>query len=193
MNFIFQRRPLRLVARLAVMGVAGLIVAGAGVAPAQEDHPSVYQVKAAFLLRFGQFVQWPNNAFARENSPLVIGVFGDDPFHGDLERMVAGQEINDHPVAVRQIRALSDLKGCRIVFLPASARAQEHEVLSAVDGKGVLTVGETDDFYDSGGMIRFVIEDDKVHFEINNAAAQAAGLKISSKLLTLARPRKPPE
>jgi hypothetical protein len=188
MNFIFKHGPPRfamvsLLAGLMFLALAGVVQS----ARAQESPPSEYQVKAAFLFNFGKFVEWPTNAFANAESPLVIGVFGGDPFHGDLERLVAGQKIAGHPVVVRQTSALPDLKGCHILFIPAAAKEREREALQAAGGACVLTVGEFYGFCEAGGMVNFVIEDRQVHFDINNDAVKAAGLKISSKLLTLAR------
>jgi hypothetical protein len=169
-------------------------------------------VKAAFLEKFGKFVLWPNNAFADANAPLVIGVFEDNGnalagressraaaalFYGVLENLAARDTINGHPVHVVQIKAMSDLKNCHIIFIPASMKSQEHEildVLKAANGgppqgapASILTVSDSDDFCAAGGMIQFIIEDQQVHFQIKNETARAAGLKISSKLLTLAK------
>ena len=165
-----------------------LALLGCWPARSEEIRPPDYQVKAAFLYHFGQFVEWPTNAFADARSPLVIGVYGDDPFHGDLERMVAGQNINGHPVVIRHIKTLPDLKGCHILFIAAPEKGRDRELLKAVNSAGVLTVGEMDDFIQAGGMINFIIEDSQVHFQINNNAARAAGLNISSKLIKLGRP-----
>jgi hypothetical protein len=185
MNCIARRSRRQFATSLAL---AGLMAAFCLCATAQETRPSEYQVKAAFLLNFGKFVEWPTNAFACTNAPLVIGVFGNDPFHGDLEGVAAGQNINGHPVIVRQIKALPDLKACHILFIAASEKTRERELLKAVEGTGVLTVSETDDFIRAGGMINFIIEDSQVHFQINNNAARTARLSISSKLIKLARP-----
>ena len=187
MKFISQCPRSRFVRVFALAGVVSLTLFARGIGLAQESPPSEYQVKAAFLFNFGKFVEWPTNAFANAEAPLVIGVFGGNPFDGDLERIVAGQKVAGHPVAVRQIKALPDVKGCQILFIPASAENQARDVLNAAGGAGVLTVGESDGFCDEGGMINFVMMDRQVRFDINNDAVKAAGLKISSKLLTLAR------
>lgn len=160
----------------------------AATAQAQEEaSPTDYQVKALYLFNFGKFVDWPTNAFADAQAPLVIGIFGDDPFHGYLDQIVGRDKINGHPVEIRRISSLPDLKRCQILFIAASSERQEHEILDATKDLNMLTVGESKDFIRNGGMIQFIIEDRRVHFEINNEAARSAGLKISSKLLTLAR------
>jgi hypothetical protein len=170
-------------------------------AQAQESRPFDYRVKAAFLYNFGKFVEWPAAAFASTNAPLVIGVLGGDPFHGDCERIVANKTINGHPVIVRQIShpgaagqapGYSDLKSCHILFINASESDNLPDILDALKGASVLTVtDDLDHFAASGVIINFVIENGSVHFEINDDAARRAGMKISSKLLML-RTNKPP-
>jgi hypothetical protein len=188
MNLIFHRRDWKRAGRLML---AGLAVLGFCVCAPAQERPTEYQVKAAFLEKFGKFVEWPDTAFADAGSPLVIGVFDENPFRDDLEKLAAKDTINGHAIVVRQIKSPADLKGCHVVFIPASVKAREREVLAAVNGLGILTVSETDDFIQAGGMINFVIENSRIRFEINDAAARRAGLKISSKLLALARPAKP--
>ena len=188
MNFILQRRRSRSVWNPALAGLMFLVLTLAAGAPAQEEKPSDYQVKAAFLFNFGKFVEWPTNAFAGAQSPLVIGVLGDDPSHGDLERVLAGRSIGLRRVEIREVQSPSELSGCQIVFITSIVpSAGMREALKNLDGASVLTVGETDGFCEAGGMINFVIENHQVHFDINNGAAVAVKLKISSKLITLAR------
>jgi hypothetical protein len=191
MNFIFHRRRWKRAVRLLL---AGLAVLGFCVCAPAQERPTEYQVKAAFLEKFGKFVEWPDTAFAGAGSPLVIGVFGENPFRDDLENLAAKDTINGHAIVVRQIKSPADLKGCHVVFISALVKAREPEALAAVNGLGILTVGETDNFIQAGGMINFVIDNSRIRFEINDAAARRAGLKISSKLLALARPAaaKPP-
>jgi hypothetical protein len=169
-------------------------------ARAQENRPPDYRVKAAFVYNFGKFVDWPATAFASTNAPLVIGVLGGDPFHGDCERIVANKSINGHPVIVRQIShpvsagqapGYSDLKGCHILFINASESGNLPGILDALKDTSVLTVtDDLDHFAASGVIVNFVMENGSVHFEINDDAARRAGLKISSKLLML-RTNKP--
>jgi YfiR/HmsC-like len=160
-----------------------------GTAHAQENGPLEYQVKAAFLYNFGKFVEWPTNAFADANAPLVIGIIGDDPFHGDLRRIVADKKINGHDVMVRFIATTADVKGCHIVFISADAPAASADLLAALRRPGILTVTENaGHFASSDFAINFMREENKIRFEINDQVAAKAGLKISSKLLALAEP-----
>jgi hypothetical protein len=197
LRFAQKRRPALL---LGFLLQAALF--GHWPAQAQESRPPDYRVKAAFMYNFGKFVEWPAAAFASTNAPLVIGVLGGDPFHGDCERIVANKSIDGHPVIVRQISHPSsarqapgypDLKSCHILFISASESGNLPDILDALKGANVLTVTDNlDRFATSGVIINFVMENGSVHFEINDDAARRAGLKISSKLLML-RTNKPPQ
>lgn len=179
-QWIFPRGPTW---RLLLVGSVVLFVCF-GVAG--QERPTDYQVKAAFLEKFGKFVEWPGDTFSSTNAPVVIGVYGEDPFDGALQGLAATDMINGRPVEIRRVKTVAEAKACHVIFIPASAK-MPHEVLNALAGAPVLTVGETDDFYNSGGMIEFVIENTQVHFKIKNEAARAAGLRISSKLLILSK------
>lgn len=163
-------------------------MAAGGRLAAQPASPSEYQVKAAFLYNFGKFVQWPANTFTNDHAPIVIGIFGNNPFHGDLERIIAGKDISGHPVNIRYVSSAPDLKGCDIVFVSTAEQENARKMIGAIQTFGILTVTEdTGNFADSGYIINFITVDDRIHFEINNAAAIKAGLTISSKLLALAK------
>jgi hypothetical protein len=145
-----------------------------------------YEVKAAFLLNFAKFVEWPANAFATPNSPLAICVLGKDPFGRALDEVVRGERIDGRVVIVRRIlEARVAAKTCQMVFIAAGAK-DVPAILRAL-GPGVLTVGEQENFLVDGGVIRFAIDNRRVRFDINRTAAQGAGLTLSSQLLTVAR------
>jgi YfiR/HmsC-like len=148
--------------------------------------PSEYQIKAAFLFNFAKFVEWPAEAFAARNSPVVIGVLGDNPFGADLDRTVHGKTVNDHPFAVKELHGIDEGTNCHILFISTSEKKRLPEIFAHLKGVSVLTVGETDGFTETGGMINFVIQGNKIRFQINDTAARNAGLKINSKLITLA-------
>jgi hypothetical protein len=168
--------------------LAACFFSASGPLAAQPVGLSAYQVKAAFLYNFGKFVEWPATAFTNAAAPLVIGVFGDDPFHGDLERLVSQKNVAGHPVVVRHVSSAADVKGCEIIFISVAQHEIAAEVVGAIQSYGVLTVTEDmEHFPDSGYAINFITVDDRIHFEINKAAAVKAGLTISSKLLALAK------
>jgi hypothetical protein len=153
---------------------------------AQNPPPTEYQIKAAFLYNFAKFVKWPAPTFARPESPIVIGVLGENVFGGDLEQTIHGKTFNDHPFQVKEFRSVTEATNCQILFISASEQERLPKILSGLRGTSVLTVSEMDHFIEAGGMINFVIEEKRVHFQINNEAAEKAGLTISSKLLSLA-------
>jgi hypothetical protein len=156
---------------------------------AQDSPPTEYEIKAAFLYNFAKFVQWPKQAMAAPKSPITIGVLGDNVFHGDLEKTIHGKKINDHPLLFKEFHSVGDVTNCQILFISPSEENHLPKILDGLHGMSILTVGQTDDFVEAGGMINFVIEDNRVHFQINNEAAKKAGLTISSKLLSLATHR----
>jgi len=146
-----------------------------------------YDVKAAFLLNFAKFVDWPPKGFPDASAPLVIGIVGDDPFGAALPQLVQGQTALGRRIEVRHFKADEDCAACHLVFLSRSVAGRTEEILQRLKGRPVLTVSEKDDFVRQGGVIGFALVDKSVRFDINARAAEAADLKISSKLLAVAR------
>ena len=141
-----------------------------------------YQLKAVFLFNFAQFVEWSGGT-AQPNAPFVIGVLGEDPFDGFLDDTVRGESINNRPFLVQRYRKREEIDHCDILFVSHSEAIRLPEILAAMKGRGVLTVGDTEDFARSGGMVQFVTENKRIKLKINVDAARAANLTISSKLL----------
>jgi hypothetical protein len=144
-----------------------------------------YLVKAVFIRNFAQFVQWPANTFPTESSPVVIGVLGTDPFDGALELAVKDKKADGHPIVVKRFPALEDLGPCNVLFVAASQSFAA--VKAKVGAAPVLLVGDAANFTADGGMIRLLLEDDTVRFEVNLDATTQANLKLSSRLLRLAK------
>jgi hypothetical protein len=157
-----------------------------GYGHAQEFRPTEYQVKAAFLFNFAKFVEWPPRAFASGTSPLVIGVLGENPFHEDLAQTIRNKTIDNHRLEITEIRSLAQATNCHMLFISTSEKERLPEIFKSLKGARVLTVGETDRFIAAGGMINFVLQGTKIRFQINREAATSAGLRISSKLMSLA-------
>ena len=164
--------------------MAGLGLSGQRASRAA-DAPLEYQVKAAFLLNFTKFVEWPAAAFAAPDSPVAICVLGDDPFGGALDQMVQGEVVNGRKLIVQRITHAPLPKTCQVLFIGKSEKDVPN-TLAAV-GPGVLTVGEGESFLRDGGVIAFIVEDRRVRFDINRTAAAHAGLKLSSQLMKVAR------
>jgi hypothetical protein len=144
-------------------------------------------VKAAFLYNFAKFIEWPADAFPSADAPLILGVIGEDPVGGTLDPTVRGKTANGHPLIVRRLSPGQDLRSCHVLFISHSERDRVPQILGNVRGAAILTVSEVDRFSDQGGVITFFIEQNRVRFEINIATADRARLKISSKLLSVAR------
>ena len=160
---------------------------GRALAAADDDANREYQIKAAMIFNFAQFAEWPANAFESADSPLVIAVEGSNPFGDVLEQLVAGRTISRRRVVVKFFPSVARIETCHLLFIPGDQGAELNRALQKVQGKPVLTVGETDAFPKAGGVIRFFTDDNKLRFEINTQAAEQAHLTISSKLLKLAR------
>ena len=142
-----------------------------------------YQIKAVFLFNFAQFVEWPPKAFPDAESPVVIGVLGEDPFGGFLDETVRNEKVNNRPIAVERYRRLEEMKTCHILFISRSESDRLDKVMGALKGRNILIVGDSEEFSRQGGMIRFVTEKGKTRLRIDVEAAKAANLTISSKIL----------
>ena len=164
-----------------------LLIASIRWVSAQSSASSEYQVKAAFLFHFAQFVDWPPEAFKDAGAPLTYCTVGEDPFHGALDASMNGKTIDGRPVRVLHFKLAQEIQTCQILFLGAPEKKSLAATLVNLGASPVLTVGESQNFIEQGGMIGFLWEDNKVHFEINLEAAERAKLKISARLLTLAK------
>ncbi len=163
-----------------------MLIATGGVARAQTPISQENQVKAVFLFKLVQFLDWPANAFPESKSPIVIGVLGDDPFGSYLDDLVKGEKIGERPMVVRRFHRVEDVAGCQILFVSRSESGQLNRIFAALKGRCILTVGDVEGFASQGGMVRFATEGGKIQLRINVTAAKAAELTISSKLLALA-------
>ncbi len=151
---------------------------------------SEYLIKAGFIYNFAKLVEWPTTSFAQPDSPIVIGILGEDPFGATLDKIVADKKINGRGIAVKRVkwgRDFKDLKDCNILFVSSSEKEHIESVIDAMKGLPILTIGDAPGFAKRGGIMNFVLEENKVRFEVNVEAAKHADLTISSRLLTLAK------
>jgi hypothetical protein len=155
----------------------------AGAAGAGSDE---YRLKAAFLLNFAKLVEWPASAAPAPGAPLVLAVAAPAGVRDSIAAGLAGAAVAGHPVEVRGVVDPGDVVGCHIVFVSVDG-GDVAALVAAARGSSALTVGESRDFARRGGVIRFFEEKRKLRFEINPGAADRAGLRISSRLLGLAR------
>ena len=176
-------RPLRACA-LSILVAAGI----AGPCAAQSDAQTAeYRVKAAFLYKFGGYVEWPQGVFAKPDSPIAIGVIGADALAEELARIVAGRTINGRPVTVRKLRPGEAVARLHVLFVGRSDSSRLADILAAAKGQPLLTVTETDEALKLGSMINFVVVEDKVRFDIAPPPSESSNLKISVRLLGVAR------
>ena len=171
---------------LAVAALATLLVSFPAPDNAEGQAAEEYEVKAAFLYNFTKFVEWPPGAFPDDAAPIVIAVFGPDPFGPTLDDVVAGERAGGRPLVIRRVKNSTDLDGCHVIFVSPPKAEAFLSLVQSFSHLPMLTVGETDGFADLGGIIQFVVRQRKVRFRINIAAAERAGLKMSSRLLNLA-------
>jgi hypothetical protein len=189
---------------LIVLSLVLFIVATAPKARADSTPSQEYQVKAAFLYNFLQFVDWPEEKSADSNKPIIIGVIGNDPF-GNAFEPVKDKKVKGRSVVIKQFKGLEELKKsvekdkpesirgietltkCHLLFICSSEQKNLKEIIDTVKEQSILTVGEMEGFLENGGIINWFVEEKKIRFEINTAAAERAKLKIRSNLLRLAK------
>jgi len=152
--------------------------------------PTAPEVMAAMIYNFALFIDWPTTESEAKQSPFVIGVFGEDPIGIFLENSAKVETVQRKKIQIRHLATLNDVKSCRILVVSQSQKKRLPEILDALRGEPIMTVGDIDDFAQLGGMIAFKKEGSRIRFQINSDAATRVGLKISSKLLNLAIPSK---
>jgi len=170
-------------------GTLGLVITWTVIAApwlhAQQSTPTENEVKSAYLYNFGKFVEWPAKATS-EGDFFPICAWSDDNFGSTLETIIAGESINGKKVLVKRVAKPQDAVSCRILFISSSEQNQLREILAVLDNTSVLTVSDMPQFSRRGGMIQFVVEANKVRFEVNLTTAERAGLTLSSQLLKVA-------
>ncbi len=147
-----------------------------------------YRIKAAYLYQFGRYVEWPSKTFPSPETPFVIGILDQDPIAADLDQIAQIKKIQDRPIQIRRFSSASDIRACNILYFSSALEPEaQAEVIRRVAGKGILLVGDTERFLNRGGVMQFILEDNKIRVMISRKAAEREGLKISSKLLQVAR------
>ena len=155
-------------------------------AEAQAAASREFQIRAAFLSNFGQFVTWAPGGLPDADVPFRICLLGDDPFGETLDGLVEGRQIQGRRVDVARLREVGDVGACQILYVSGSETSRLDTIFAALAGRSILTVGETEGFFERSGMIRFVVVANRLRLHVNAAAAAGVGLTISSRLLSLA-------
>jgi hypothetical protein len=167
-----------------VAAVVWLLFAGSTALGQQK--PSEYQVEAAYLYNFGRFVEWPARSTTPQTGDFNICVLGEDPFGEALDATLAGETIGNQRVVARRISSPQMSADCQILFISSSEAKRLNKIIEALDKSAVLTVSDIPQFSHRRGMIQFVLEGNRIRFEVNLAATQRAGLTLSSELLKVA-------
>lgn len=173
--------------RLAVdvLAIAGATLAACALPVRGAD---VNAAKANLLWNIAKFVDWPGfGVNTDKGTPLVFTILGEDELAVELAGVLSSKTVNGHPVFVRFARRPQDAKGSQILYVAASELAHMTDVLAAVDTSAVLTVSDAPGFAAHGGMVGFMSDGERVRFEVNLGQAEKTGLKLSAKLLALAR------
>lgn len=157
---------------------------------AQDAKFSEADLKAAFLFNFTTLIEWPPEAFPKEEAKVVVGVYGDEDFATTLRTLLTEKKAHGRPFVVKRLINAADAKTCQIVFFREGETRKMAQAYDSIKKLPILTVGESDEFLDNGGMFNFFFEDKQLRFEVNPATAENAKLTVSSKLLRLAKIRK---
>jgi hypothetical protein len=170
---------------IAVMALLGFVL-GSSRGFGAETSLAEYRIKSLFLFNFATYVDWPTNAFAADSAPFAIGLIGDDKFAAVLAKTVEGKTVSGRRIVIQPIEKEDDLGKCHILFLAEPDQKRLGEMLDKIKALPVLTVGESNQFLDRGGVINFVKREGKVRLEINLDASRQAKLAVSVRLLGVA-------
>lgn len=177
----------RQIAALACLGLLALAGPVRTLSGGDTERSLEYPVKAAFLVNFAKFTEWPADSQQAQASVVMICVLGRDPFGDVLEKTAAGRSVGGRPIAIQRYRSLEGVEGCHVLFVATSENERLAQILERLAAEPVLTVGEGDGFTRRGGVIGLVVESNLARFEVNLHAAQRTRLQLSSKLLGVAR------
>ena len=151
------------------------------------DYEKEYRVKAAFILNFASLTEWPAESFGSSKDPIVICHVGGSQTKSLFDTAYSGRMVKHHPIEIWHLSSGGRVAGCHIIIITTKRGERVREFIAAVAGKSILTIGETKNFARSGGVIGFYKDGSKIRFEVNLGAAENAKLRISSRLLRLAR------
>ncbi|MCC6232307.1 MAG: YfiR family protein [Verrucomicrobiales bacterium] len=183
-SVVLRSRFLRAGMLLSMIALASPGTSVAAATPAQNLES---KLKGVFLLNFAKLVEWPATAFGNANTPVRIGILGEDPFGDVLDELFRGETARGRPLEVKRAATTDRLTDCHIVFLSVVDEAQLRAWLGSFAGRPVLTVGDQEGFIEAGGMLQFVREGKNLRFQIHADLAATSGLKVSSRILALGK------
>lgn len=165
--------------------IALFVVASSIIVSAQSKKPGEYDVKAAYLYNFGKFIKWPPKLVSSE-PVFPICILGTDPFGHTIDSIASGEALDGKRLSIVRVSSAIEAQPCRILFIGRSEQVRVGSILATVNKWPILTVSDMPDFLDHGGIIEFVMQGDRVRFQVNLAAAEHSGLLLSSELLKVA-------
>jgi hypothetical protein len=169
-----------------VLLAVACLLAGAGAPAVAQPALTDAQAKAAALVNFARYVEWPERAFAGKDAAFVFCLAGRDSL-GAASAALEGRSLHGHPTQMRRVLGVEELRGCHVLFIAEAEERRQLPMLRAVSGEPVLSVGDAGGFTDAGGAIGVTLDDGRIRFDINRAALDAAQLRASANLLRLAR------
>ena len=177
---------------LTALAVSGWLMLAVPVCAQEVDEVKAFKVKAAYLYQFAKFVEWPEDSFEDDKAPVVIGVLGRDPFGLILDKTVEDKTVDGRKFVVKRFQFrkgenTEGLRRCHILYISLSERGHLKDVFDVLGKSNVLIVGEEEDFAPTGGMIGLVLEEGRVAFHVNQEAVKRTRIKVSAKLLSLAK------
>jgi hypothetical protein len=182
------RRRLTTCATIALLLATSVVSRSPGAQPSEGVINREYPLKAAYLYNFANFVEWPAAAFASADAPFVIGVMDPDPFGGVLDELAATKKVGTRRIVVLHFANADQLKPCQLLFIgPTVTKAQCVAALARLGDAAVLTVSDSESAVSPGATIHFVTENNRIRFTVNAGLAKRRDLKISSKILALAK------
>ena len=164
----------------------GLALLLSGSLGAEEKPPREYLIKAAFVYNFTKFVEWPEEVFQKDSSPFIICILGRGGL-GEALRTIEDKSVHGRNLEVRQCRTSADIGVCQLLFVAAGEKPRLPAIFEDLENRPILTVSDMDGFARSGGMIQLYKDENRIRFAVNVKSAERYGLKLSSKLLRLAK------
>jgi len=148
--------------------------------------PSEHDVQAAYLFNFLRFIRWPETTFPDSLEPVIIGIVGESPIVNRLEKLAEKQSLYTRPLRIRYFKKIDDIYDCHVLYIGSMEKRYQISILNKLDKSSTLTLSDSSNFCDIGGMINFILIDDRVAFRVNLKALKKANLDISAKILRLA-------
>jgi hypothetical protein len=188
----FRARPVRLhgmlgAACLAALSIGIFTMRVHAAMPEGTGEPSQAEISAAFIFNFAKFTEWPPEEFPNVTSPITVCFLGADQIRAAFQGITNGKDVNGHPVLVRDVKNGPEVLGCRVAYLDSPNNTLMAAALLNARIGSSLAVGASNDFLAQGGMIRLLVENNRMRFDVNVGAANRAKVRLSSKLLALAR------